>query len=299
MAVRLDDKLLGDIAGLAVLVEECGLADEDHAIGKLARIYDVCTKTQHYTVGLAIVRACLGSNGVDALVYAGFGELVDAHLPTRWSKRDQAVRPGEQVMRIRGTEGRIEWYGANGASAQAGGHAAQAKRKQGDESPARGQADGTAQRQAQVPADPPAEVQRSYLSLTSSEIPEKKISAEYEDLCLEGGLGGEASPSPSPGKPKRKASQASRLPDDWEPTAKDNATAAPGVNIDRELATFRDWATGNGVTKADWNATWRNWLRRATPGRASPRGPQYQADPTAIAYEELERIRAEERRRNP
>jgi len=41
------------------------------------------------------------------------------------------------------------------------------------------------------------------------------------------------------------------------------AEKAPAVNLDRETERFIDYWTGQGSTKADWPATWRNWIRRA------------------------------------
>ena len=38
---------------------------------------------------------------------------------------------------------------------------------------------------------------------------------------------------------------------------------APAVNLDRETERFIDYWTGQGSTKADWPATWRNWMLRA------------------------------------
>lgn len=62
-----------------------------------------------------------------------------------------------------------------------------------------------------------------------------------------------------------------RLPADWQPQPLTGdlgkAVAAwPAGAIERELARFRDWAasaTGPNATKSDWQAAWRNWLRRA------------------------------------
>lgn len=39
--------------------------------------------------------------------------------------------------------------------------------------------------------------------------------------------------------------------------------SAPAVNLDRETEKFIDYWTGQGGAKADWHATWRNWMRRA------------------------------------
>ena len=38
-------------------------------------------------------------------------------------------------------------------------------------------------------------------------------------------------------------------------------------NFARELDTMRDWARGKGEKKQDWDATARNWLRRASENR--------------------------------
>jgi hypothetical protein len=42
-----------------------------------------------------------------------------------------------------------------------------------------------------------------------------------------------------------------------------------GVDLREELRSMRDWAKGNAERKADWDATWRNWIRRAKPTAAS------------------------------
>ena len=85
-------------------------------------------------------------------------------------------------------------------------------------------------------------------------------------------------PVPTPEVPKSVA--ASRLPPDWEPAPEPELIAAVGT--DRavvELAKFRDYwpaQPGAKARKADWQATWRNWLRRAAENqgaRAGPKGP--------------------------
>ena len=37
----------------------------------------------------------------------------------------------------------------------------------------------------------------------------------------------------------------------------------PQVDIDRETGTFVDHWLSTGEKKADWDATWRNWMRRS------------------------------------
>ncbi|WP_141134032.1 hypothetical protein [Sphingopyxis indica] len=80
-------------------------------------------------------------------------------------------------------------------------------------------------------------------------------------------------PTPHPHTPENNTTRAKghRLPDDWQPKplTGDAAQAAagwpPGA-LDRELARFRDWAasaTGPNARKSNWDAAWRNWIRKA------------------------------------
>lgn len=79
-------------------------------------------------------------------------------------------------------------------------------------------------------------------------------------------------PTPTPNKEKSIA-RASRLPTDWEPGISGNAFAEQqGIRNGRviaELEKFRDyWCAqpGQKGVKADWQATWRNWVRKAAEG---------------------------------
>jgi len=68
-----------------------------------------------------------------------------------------------------------------------------------------------------------------------------------------------------------RARKGTRLPADWSPADLDERTATeisawPDGAVDRELSKFRDWASaapGAKGIKSDWDATWRNWLRKA------------------------------------
>jgi hypothetical protein len=67
----------------------------------------------------------------------------------------------------------------------------------------------------------------------------------------------EAAPPTAAPRPK-----ACRLSDDWNPEPED----FPAEQIARELPKFRDFwkaKSGRDATKLDWQATWRNWLRRS------------------------------------
>jgi 5-methylcytosine-specific restriction endonuclease McrA len=67
----------------------------------------------------------------------------------------------------------------------------------------------------------------------------------------------------------------SRLPPDWQPSETDIDFAAskrPDVDWRGEAEKFRDYwhgVAGAKGRKADWTGTWRNWIRRAEPSKAS------------------------------
>jgi uncharacterized protein YdaU (DUF1376 family) len=72
---------------------------------------------------------------------------------------------------------------------------------------------------------------------------------------------------------ERTRKRASRLPDGWKPEPEPSLTLPDDFDPDGEYAKFRDYWTGNGQTKADWQATWRNWVRRCLEsGRYAKRG---------------------------
>lgn len=83
-------------------------------------------------------------------------------------------------------------------------------------------------------------------------------------------LNPDITPSAPSATPKKKTKSGSRLPDDWRPT-QEHVDAAmmlnPGYSREWFSATahkFRDYwvaKTGKDATKADWLATWRNWVR--------------------------------------
>jgi len=85
-------------------------------------------------------------------------------------------------------------------------------------------------------------------------------------------------PAPAPAQPKAKAEKpssptGSRLPTDWTVPGEWLSWAAtefPGFNARREADSFRDYwhsVAGAKGRKADWQATWRNWIRKATENR--------------------------------
>lgn len=77
---------------------------------------------------------------------------------------------------------------------------------------------------------------------------------------------------------KEQGARATRLPQDWQPSPDELAwarNARPDVDPAAEAAKFRDYwhaKGGKDAAKADWSATWRNWIRNshAPPRRGTP-----------------------------
>lgn len=85
---------------------------------------------------------------------------------------------------------------------------------------------------------------------------------------------------------ERPRKRACRLPDEWMPddqVRQTMITELPDLDFKAEHAKFTDhWhaKAGKDATKLDWNATWRNWMRRASeygakPGKAQQPGGNY------------------------
>lgn len=95
---------------------------------------------------------------------------------------------------------------------------------------------------------------------------------------------------------EQRAPAGTRLPPDWEPSAEEREFAAaerPDLNVDAESAKFRDYwhaVPGPKGRRADWSATWRNWIRRADApkgGGAAPPPPQPPPSPTPGAKRDI------------
>ncbi len=124
--VRIDALAWGDLR-FATLARLCGFADAEHALIKCAKIWS--WQTEHFTferptyvVDVDIVESALGVGGADHLVRARLAET------------------GPDGLRMRGSEGRIEWLHKNRNSSAKGGEAT--KRKHADKDGPTGQALG-------------------------------------------------------------------------------------------------------------------------------------------------------------
>jgi len=86
------------------------------------------------------------------------------------------------------------------------------------------------------------------------------------------------------GKRGRARTVKHQIPDDWQPSAAHREEAARlGVSCDTEAQKFRDWCQANGRGFADFEAAFRNWLRRAKdfgakPGPGAPARGESRAD---------------------
>jgi len=99
-SVTIHYKALGD-PRLLCLANLAGYADgADSALAKMTRLWSVCTFRQTDTPDVREIRACLGPRGEEHLVACGLG---DDHTT------DAELAPG--VVRVRGCEGMIEWFG--------------------------------------------------------------------------------------------------------------------------------------------------------------------------------------------
>ena len=118
-------------------------------------------------------------------------------------------------------------------------------------------------------------------------LPESASSGNSATPCGKSAIGtgeqgnrgtGEQGREAAQARPARK--RATRLPEGWMPdrdVIEAMRTECPYVDLEAEHRKFADyWAAqpGQKGVKADWNATWRNWVRRAgenVPARAPGR----------------------------
>ena len=83
-----------------------------------------------------------------------------------------------------------------------------------------------------------------------------------------------------------------RLPETWEPDESHRRIATEKeLSVVEELERFRDWARAGAVTRADWSATFRNWLRNDRyRGNGRPQGKSE----LQLAKEKAEAVRQRE-----
>jgi hypothetical protein len=108
---------------------------------------------------------------------------------------------------------------------------------------------------------------------TGYRIPDSLIpDSGLSDCGVQGDSGADAPPKP-------KTKRATAMTDDWMPTEIDLAWAKgdgfPMSQVIGETEKFRDHFKATGKPMKDWDAAWKNWMRRSRefgPARASPNG---------------------------
>ena len=94
--------------------------------------------------------------------------------------------------------------------------------------------------------------------------------------------------------------RATRIPPDFEPKPEPEAEA--GIDRQKELANFRDYWTakaGKDAAKLDWQATWRQWVRKADrPGVSRFAKPAPNATVPGKQERDPELVKAEQDSKN-
>jgi hypothetical protein len=101
--------------------------------------------------------------------------------------------------------------------------------------------------------------------------------------------GGVSPCHPNHKEPSSNNNRASRLPDDFNPSEANvewAKSARPDVDLKDATDQFKDYWLGNGKTKLDWQATWRNWIRRTDPARSRT---NLRNNPAALAQSNRQR----------
>lgn len=95
--------------------------------------------------------------------------------------------------------------------------------------------------------------------------------------------GGVSPCHPNHKEPSSNNRRAHQIPSDFQPTQANvewAQSARPDVDIKDATDQFIDYWIGSGKPKTDWQATWRNWIRRTNTIRV---GAAARRDPTALA----------------
>jgi hypothetical protein len=108
-SVRIESSAFGDDR-FEMLARKAGLADADHARGKMARLWRQCTIEQRHILTVEEIALVLGDSGADALIIARLGVRDDGGI------------------RICGTRGRIEWLEKLKENGKKGGRPKKTKR---------------------------------------------------------------------------------------------------------------------------------------------------------------------------
>lgn len=246
----------GKFARLAKLL---GLADADHALGRMTHLWMACTTRGETDLPQWLVEQVLGERGPDALVEV---ELA------RWARGrgDSKTRR----MYICGAKKHCTWMRRNQEQSPKGGRT---RAENSSRVAGRFVADRAGENATPEPAPSPS-------PLPSFPSPDQDLgdAPASPPLPTEPSGPNPLTLQPSPARPPRPAkTQKRQLPATWSPRPQERERArAAGIDPDHEAERFRDHHTARANTMADWDAAFRTWIgnapRFADGTRAGPRG---------------------------
>ena len=244
-SVRIEDEAFGDLR-YEVLASACHLADADHARGKMLHLWRQCTAQGRHVLPRSMITAVLGQIGPVGIVEAGLGE------------------EHPEGIRIKGTEGRIEWLAKLRENAAKGGAAKAAKRLPigNPEGNPEGNPDGCqAPAKTLPPPCPPA---------PAPAPAQEDIRAAAPDGALKAL---KAKADKAPRQPSKQP-----LPTDWQPSEACIGRALDlRLDLRHEADQFMSSASAAGRRYADWDAAFRTWLGNAAKWRDERGGPRFSA----------------------
>jgi hypothetical protein len=259
--VRLEDAAFGD-ARIETLGQIAGY-NRYEALGRMAHLWRWCTDRATYVVSEAVVRGCLGPQGVEALLESDLGERVEGGI------------------RVRGTVGRVEWLDVKRKAGQAGGEASAKQKASTRQAPVK-QTPSTSQANANPLTLSPS------LSLSPPPGGEGEVGA-VAPLTL-------SAPVDVKAKKSRKVA-VHPMPATWAPNATARAKAREmRLDPDREAEKFRHWTEAGGKQYASWDAAFLSHLDREVAPKPFGGGPR--SPPTAFdaQAERVRMLREQERR---
>lgn len=248
----------------------CGLADADHARGKMARLWSVCTALESDTPPLSRIIVCLGPRGPEALIETDLGERAEGGL-----------------VRVKGCE-LHDWYKKQR-------HAAGGKARIA--TAARDPKTGQLQRAS---SGSPADRQRATSDHQQGPAQDQGSGSDPDpEIDPVGGVVEILGPrAPTlPAQRLRRTPTGDLIPDGWEPKpstetadAERDAIAA-GVVIAFARRKFVEKSRDRARTSHDWDAAYRTFLavEWATPPQIRDAMTRKERAATAAAARDRER----------
>jgi len=246
--------LLGEVAGY----------NHHEALGRMVRLWGECTDRETHIVSEAVIKGCLGINGVEAILAADLGERAP------------------NGIRVRGTAGRTDWLAQKRKAGSAGGQArvssAQAKRGS-----AQAKRSGRQARAKQNASSAQAERKHNSSNSTATLYPQDP-DLSSQDPVLSSQVDLAAAPPPPDGDHKRVVDAFDRLYREANSGAKPSWGGRQGKLVKQLLAA----STADEVIRRagnmfsapppwpppphDLSTLVQHFDKFAQPARASPRG---------------------------